>query len=180
MLKVRNSAPNQPAWDLEWKNVYSLRASEISEEGFELKLKYFIGGEPVEIADDGTNFLEIFGLDRKDTGGSLTPDGNIDVDNPAILDLYRGELIFPYLHPFMPDTVPDNYQEGLTDALGEPFYVGGNPNLNERETYQSTSFYVNRPNSNNYRDDTKLRLYVNYANRSSNFNLGFNVIEGSE
>ena len=43
----------------------------------------------------------ILGLDERDDTGALRPDNRIDVD-PAILDLQRGELIFPDLRPFAP------------------------------------------------------------------------------
>jgi len=182
MLKQRNPGPGSPAYDLEWKNVYSLRTTEINKDGFDLKIKYTVAGEPLEVADNGQNFLELFGLDYKSEseGGAPIPDGIIDMENSNVLDLTNGELLFPYLKPFTPDTTIDYGHEFFRDAQGNPFGIGGNPNLMDQPKYQSFTFYTERPNSQNHREDNKFGLFIKYSNRSSTFNLGFNVIENSE
>ncbi len=186
LLKMRNAGPGLPAWDLEWKNVFNLGASEINENGFDLKIKYFVEIEPIDVVPtDGTNFLELFELDRKDASGNFAPDGIIDgVENQDyinVLNLRRGELILPFLNPFMAygvsDSLPD---QDLANASGQAVGNGGNPHLVNYMDYQSTSFYDFKSGTSNYRRDNKLRLYVTYTNKSANFTLGFNVIEGSE
>ncbi len=184
LIKPDNPRPNQETWDLEFKNVYYLHAEKIQPDGFDLKLKYILDQEPVTEADDGTNFLAIFGLDQQDVNGNPGSDGIIDfskdVPETAWLNFTTGELLIPFLNPFLPDTLPPGQNPNETNAIGEPLKTGGNPYLNNHRKYASFSFYNNVPSSNNYRDDNKFRIYVTYKNRSSTFNLGYNIIEGSD
>jgi cell surface protein SprA len=181
MIKPDGALPSDPTWDLEWKNVYYLKTTGINKEGFDLKIKKSLGGTGEDVAEDGISFLQIFGLDRTGVGAEATPDGVIDMEYSSILNLYRGELIFPYLNPFAVDSAVTSQPIWMTNALGQPLGNGGNPNLKDYPQYQSNSFYVN-PSTNNsdYTKDTKFTIHVSYANQSSTFNLGFNVIEGSE
>jgi len=181
MLKPDNALPGDPSWDLEWKNVFYLKSTGINSDGFDLKMIRSLGGDESELADDGTPFLQLFGLDRKGVGAELEPDGIIDLDYENILNLRRGELIFPFLYPFMPDSSIDGQPAWMTDATGSTLVGnGGNPNLVKYPEYQSSSFYLNALGTSNYTKDSKFRMLVSYANQSSTFNLGFNVIEGSE
>jgi len=180
MIKPDNALPSDPSWDLEWKNVYYLNTTQINKDGFDLKIKRSLGGDDSELADDGTPFLQLFGLDVRGVGTDTTKDGIIDLDFPNIINFYRGELIFPYLAPFSPDTVVTDQPLWMTNAIGKPLNSGGNPNLKNYPEYQSNSFYDNAPNTTEYKKDQKFRMHINYANQSSTFSLGFNVIEGSE
>lgn len=181
LLKPDNALPGEPSWDLEWKNVFSLGTTNINEEGFDLKIIRSIGGQDEELAENGTSFLQMFDLDKRGVGTEVAPDGIVDLNNDAVLKLYLGELILPYLNPFMADTLIDGqdpliYTNALNDTLGN----GGNPNLSKYPQYSSTSFYENTIGTSDYNKDSKFRMQVSYANQSSNFNLGFNLIEGSE
>ncbi len=180
MIKPDNALPSDPSWDLEWKNVYYLNTSQIKKEGFDLKIKRSLGGNDSELADDGTPFLQLFGLDRKGVDTNVEPDGIIDLDYPNILNFRRGELIFPYLEPFRADTAVVDQPEWMTNAANQPLNNGGNPNLVKYPAYQSNSFYDNSQNTTEYKKDQKFRMHIKYANQSSSFSLGFNVIEGSE
>ena len=181
LIKPDDALPGQPSWDLEWKNVFYLNTTGINKEGFDLKIKQSLGGDESELADDGTPFLQLFGLDRKGVDTDPDPDGIMDLDYENILNLYRGELIMPYLLPFKADTVVVDQPVWMTNSTGQPLNNGGNPNLVAYPDYQSSSFYDYSPSSvSEYKKDTKFRLHITYANQSSSFNLGFNVIEGSE
>ncbi|MCF7807295.1 MAG: cell surface protein SprA [Candidatus Marinimicrobia bacterium] len=180
MIKTDNALPSDETWDLEWKNVFSLKSTSINKEGFDLKLVRSLGGENEELAADGKPFLQLFGLDKRGIGDDPTPDGIIDLDYQAILNLRSGELILPYLKPFMADSAVAGTPDWKTDASGNVIGNGGNPNLVNYPEYQSSSFYTNTINSPDYRKDSKFRIDVTYSNPSSNFSLGFNVIEGSE
>jgi len=180
MIKPDDALPGQPSWDLEWKNVFYLKTTSITKDGFDLKIRRSIGGEESELADDGTPFLQLFDLDRKGVDTDPDPDGIMDLDYENILNLYRGELIFPFLYPFRADTAVAGQDIWMTNSAGQPLGNGGNPNLVAYPEYQSNSFYDNAPGTSDYNKDSKFRMYVTYSNKSSTFNLGFNVIEGSE
>lgn len=181
LIKPDGALPGDPSWDLEWKNVFYLNTSEINKDGFDLKIRRSLGGDESELADDGTPFLQLFGLDRKGIDTDPEPDGVMDLDYENILNLRRGELIMPYLVPFRADTTVVNQPVWMTNAAGKALNNGGNPNLVAYPEYQSTSFYDFPVSSaSEYKKDSKFRMHVSYANQSSSFNLGFNVIEGSE
>ncbi len=181
LIKSDGALPGDPSWDLEWKNVFYLNTSGINKEGFDLKIKESLGGEESELTALGQPFLQLFGLDRTGVGSEQEPDGIMDLDYENILNLRRGELIMPYLQPFRADTVVADQPIWMTNAEGGALNNGGNPNLTGQPEYASNSFYdfpVSSPSE--YKKDTKFKLHISYANQSSSFNLGFNVIEGSE
>ena len=183
LLKPDGALPGDPSWNLEWKNVFYLNTTGINKEGFDLKIKESLGGEESELTELGVPYLQLFGLDRTGVGAEAEPDGIMDLDYENILNLRRGELIMPYLLPFQADTVVTGQPGWMTNSAGEPLNNGGNPNLatEAHKQYSSTSFYDFPVSSTSeYRKDTKFRMHITYANQSSSFNLGFNVIEGSE
>ncbi|MGH7454577.1 MAG: cell surface protein SprA, partial [bacterium] len=172
LIKPRGPVPPQPpernhTWNLEWKNVYYLGSRNIPIEDFQLKLFYKPpAGEPQEtFTDNGTarSFLNAFGLDERDNSGAFRPDNIIDNDL-AIINLARGELIFPDLEPFEPDGS----------------IVSGTPETSRlpKELYFSTMYQSSVP-TDIYRD-SKFYIEVKSKNRSTSYSLGFNVIEGSE
>jgi len=180
MIKPDDALPGQPSWDLEWKNVFYLKTTDINKDGFDLKIQESLGGEASELAEDGTPFLQLFGLDRKGVDTDPEPDGIVDLDYENILNFKRGELIFPFLYPFRADTAVTDQPIWMTNAAGQPLGNGGNPNLVAYPQYQSSSFYDKAPGTSLYNKDSKFNMVVSYSNKSSTFNLGFNVIEGSE
>ena len=172
LVKARSPVPTVSTWDLEWKNVYYLGGRNIPREGFELKVFFKPpSGDPQEaltVAGRPRSYLEIFGLDVRNVAGAAEPDNIIDIDD-VILNLGRGELIFPDLRPF--------------DPLGA--FVDGTPALLDlAREYRS----INNRNVSMY--NTKIRSEIDEASkyyievksktRSSNYSLGFNIIENSE
>jgi hypothetical protein len=167
ILKSPKPTPKDSAWDLEWKNVYYLGASNIQREGFSLKIFYKPpSGDPEEtqvVDGKAKTYLEIFGLDRFDLNGNPNPDGAIDID-PNIINLARGELIFPDLLPFAPlgvyidgklvkpELAPDKYSPTLYDTTSQAAITA------------ASKFYIE----------------VKSQNKSATYQLGFNLIEGSE
>jgi hypothetical protein len=145
------------SWERMWRNVYDLRARNISPEGFELRIYLGHGGAQGRINDTevqgGECFVTILGLDEQDNNtGTPGSDCLTDFSN-TILDAPRGHLVFPALHPFDSDLldqrVPSIYR-----------YTYGN-----RAATDSTVYY----------------LFVKTAQRASTYSLGrANIIEGSE
>ncbi len=162
MIKGKNPQPSNRSWYLEWKNVYSLGASNIPRDGFDLKILYKpASGDPIETIDtpEGKKtWLQVFGLDRVNEAGIKTPDNIID-DNQNIINFALGELYFPDLTPFNPQLeevkklLPeDNWASALYDTTVQTV-------INE-----ASQFYIQ------YTSKT----------RSSEYRLGMNVIENSE
>lgn len=169
MIKPRNPTPDLETWDLEWKNVYNLgNTQDIDQEDFDLTI-YFkpASGDPLnsttpEGGSQPKSYLEILGLDRKNESGAVSPDGNIDFGNPNIIDLERGELFFPDLTPFAPDTLSEST---LPEDQWANFY-DVDP-TNQSEIIRRSNFYIEVKSSS-------------LSRLKSTYQLGINVIEGSE
>ncbi|MEM6734522.1 MAG: cell surface protein SprA [Bacteroidota bacterium] len=104
--------PNQinvdvPTWDLMMKNVYNLNASQVSQEGFQLRVIYRddATGQDNPSLHEGQNLkdiplLRVFGLDRLNPNNDRQPDGNFDFIEGFTIDTRNGNIIFPVLEPF--------------------------------------------------------------------------------
>ncbi|CAN5293820.1 cell surface protein SprA [soil metagenome] len=96
-----------PTWDLMMKNVYSLNATQITREGFQLRVIY---------RDDATGIdnpslhegrrtkdiplIQLLGLDRLNQANDPQPDGNFDYVEGITINEEMGTIIFPVLQPF--------------------------------------------------------------------------------
>ncbi|MEE8437643.1 MAG: cell surface protein SprA, partial [Candidatus Neomarinimicrobiota bacterium] len=162
MIKPRSLTPSHPVWPLMFKNVYSLGATNISKEGFEVRIKNDRLPIPSHLDPQGVPYITRFGLDSLDENGNNNSDQIIDLSNPNIISLIDGELFFPELRPFAGDTVPDgNQNQALKGALGVGFM------------YTSTQ-------RTDIANDSRFTIEVDYANLNSTINLGFMLVEGSE
>jgi len=163
LIKARQQLPEFPTWELSWRNVYSLRGREIEPEGFELEIfREVAGQEPVD-NQMGTPFLQIFGLDTHTNGSSESspPDNIIDIDGGSELpglNLRQGHLVFPDLEPFGEQGVGADDLEN--DARVPEIY-----NTVNRTTRSEKSRYFMR---------------IRSKSQSTEFNLGFGLIEESE
>lgn len=159
MLKPRSPRPSDSTWDLMFRHVYYLGSRNIDWDGFEVKIFFDPpSGNDLETQEvDGKpySYLNIFGLDRVDQNGDNTPDNIID-RNSNFLRLGEGELEFPSLRPFADTT---------NSFLPEEKYVGA--------MYDTT-------NQSYITSESKFYIQVKSKNRSANYDLGWNVIEGSE
>ncbi len=164
LIKPKNPQPKDLTWGLVWKNVYSLGGRNIPEEGFDLKIYYEpSSGVAQETDESGKKWISIFGLDTRDQDGDPdNVDGKIDFD-PYIVDLFNGELHFPDLRPFDPE--PDDYV--------------GNSQIPFPQDKRTSAIYDTTVQSV-ISQQSKFYIEVTTQNKSSEFNLGFNVIEGSE
>ncbi|KAA3659729.1 MAG: cell surface protein SprA, partial [Calditrichaeota bacterium] len=164
IIKPQSPHPDDAhTWDLSWKNVYNLGSRNIPQEGFSIRIMYQSSTGNEEAASSGETYLNIFGLDNYDENGGSTPDAKIDLD-PYLVNLSRGELIFPHLEPFNPTTLGGDLNEEtlLNDDLRTP------------EIYELERTATAR------RSATKFIIEVESQNKSSTYQLGFNVIENSE
>ena len=109
LLKSTNNAPNQKGkgtWDLMMKNIYSLGASQMSSDKFELYIQYrndSVGTEMQYLMEGkikGKQLLRVMNLDRLDSRNNATPDGRFDYVEGYTANSSNGRIIFPVLEPF--------------------------------------------------------------------------------
>ena len=109
LLKSTNNAPNlkgKGTWDLMMKNIYSLGASQMSSDKFELYIQYrndSVGTEMqylMEGAVKGKQLLRVMNLDRLDSRNNASPDGRFDYVEGYTALSSTGRVIFPVLEPF--------------------------------------------------------------------------------
>jgi motility/secretion related protein SprA len=161
LIKPKSMQPsNVETWPLMLKNVYSLGGTRIEEEGFDVQIKYNVGGqeEKLQQVEPRETFLYLMGLDRRDPNGAEVPSGDTKIDiSQYTLNLSEGTLIFPALNPFEPE-------------------VGGDFEID-------TSYFVdiyNTTNTADLQDAHKFDIEVISKSTKSTFDLGFNILEGSE
>ncbi len=157
MLKPRSPRPSDSTWDLMFRHVYYLGARDIDPDGFEAKIFFDTpSGDDEETinTDEGVkSYLSLFGLDKVNQSGETQPDNIIDnISN--ILRLGQGELEFPSLRPFADESYLP--KEKIVSAM-----------------YDTT-------NQSYIANESKFYILVKSKNRSATYDLGWNVIEGSE
>ena len=96
-----------PTWDLMMKNVYSLNASQIMRDGFQLQVIYRDDRTGLDNPSllEGANvkdvpLIRLTGLDNLNPQNDPSPDGNFDFVEGITMLSDRGLLIFPVLEPF--------------------------------------------------------------------------------
>jgi cell surface protein SprA len=109
LLKSTNNSPNikgKGTWDLMMKNIYSLGASQMSSEKFELYIQYrndSVGTEMQYLMEGnvkGKQLLRVMNLDRLDSRNNTSPDGRFDYVEGYTALSSTGRIIFPVLEPF--------------------------------------------------------------------------------
>lgn len=160
MLKPQSPHPNHPTWDLMFKNVYNLGATNIDSSGFAVRI--INNRATVESDRDATGtYINKFGLDNKNENGAKIPDDKVDIDNMVFLNF--GELHLPALLPFVS---ANKIEGGSTNEELESL-------LGEGKMYTSTVY-------TDYTGDSRFIIEADYSNLSSTINLGFMIVEGSE
>jgi len=111
-LKMVKSSANAPdkkgrgTWDLMMKNIYSLGATSINQEKFELYVSYRNDsvGTDIQYFNEGPisgkQLLRVMNLDRLDQKNNAHPDGRFDFIEGLTIYASSGKIIFPVLEPF--------------------------------------------------------------------------------
>ena len=96
-----------PTWDLMMKNIYSLGGSQVSQEGFQLRILYRDDktGQEKPSINEGQNttdvpLVELLGLDRLNQNGDSPKDGNFDFVAGITVNTTSGQVVFPVVEPF--------------------------------------------------------------------------------
>jgi cell surface protein SprA len=97
-----------PTWDLMMKNIYNLNVTQLSRDGFQLRIIYRddrTGIDNPQLQEGSTNvrnrqLIEIFGLDKLNPVNDPQRDGNFDYVEGITINSSTGAIIFPYLEPF--------------------------------------------------------------------------------
>ncbi|NJN41947.1 MAG: cell surface protein SprA [Flammeovirgaceae bacterium] len=108
--KINIKDPNGkviPTWELMMKNIYNLNVSQVSREGFQLRIIYRddrsgIDNPNLQEGDISKTkqLIEVFGLDRLNPYNDPQPDGNFDFVERVTIMPETGAIIFPFLQPF--------------------------------------------------------------------------------
>lgn len=104
---AKNNYTNLPMWRLQMKNIYSLDASSINREGFQLRIIYRDDSSGVDNPAlrqgrriRNKQLVEVFNLDRLNPVNELQPDGNFDFIEGITINSRDGKIIFPVEEPF--------------------------------------------------------------------------------
>ncbi|MGM0546276.1 MAG: cell surface protein SprA [Bacteroidota bacterium] len=167
LLRPQTVTASNMLWDLMMKNVYSLGASDLTQDGLDLDIKYTEQNVPSSsLPERDPILLQDLGLDRVDQQGSLNPDNKVDFST-TVLEPTNGKVIFPYLEPFGGRIEELLMQEGVPpDRIS---------NLSFDELYTERKSNANQNSKNNF--------YLIEGNAkggvSSNYSLGYSLVEGS-
>lgn len=96
-----------PTWDLMMKNIYNLNVSQLTRDGFQLRVIYRddrTGIDNPQLQEGEyartQQLIQVFGLDRLNPYNDPQPDGNFDFVEKITVNTETGLIIFPYLEPF--------------------------------------------------------------------------------
>ena len=156
ILAEYNQKPTDPWDDLEWKNVYNPGGVDIPRDGFRLTIRNNAsGGVKTEEYDEqgqAKPYLYWYDVSKADV---------MDEADVIFLNSAYGEFVFPNQRPFDPDlnsVAYDHYDEVMVDSLFS------DPEIYDNYSYTGSNF----------------ELKFEFSSKSSTYDLGFNVIEGSE
>ncbi len=104
MVRPRNLIPGSgyaEAWRMLLKNIYLIRNSHISEQGFQLNIFRTSPGSQAVPSIEGQPLLRVLGLDQYNVNGTPAPngDGKFDFRPGYTINPNTGEVILPYLRP---------------------------------------------------------------------------------
>ncbi len=105
LLKPENPQPTDTTWNLMFRNVYSLGASDINSENFKMEIVRSASSASIpETGFPGSNetYLTTFRFDLEQETGGGEPDGKVD-NLPALIRFDLGEIHFQDLTPFCPE-----------------------------------------------------------------------------
>lgn len=107
MLRPNKINTQAATWDLMMKNIYNLNASQISRDGFTLRIRYRDDATGIDNPSlhEGRNtkdrpLIELMGLDQLNQNNDQQRDGNFDYIEGITIEPRNGNILFPVLEPF--------------------------------------------------------------------------------
>ena len=107
-IKIKDGGVIVPTWNLMMKNIYNLGVTQVTRDGFQLKVIYKDDNKGIDNPQlqDGTPYvksqqlIKVIGLDRLNPYNDPQPDGNFDFVEGITINSATGLIIIPYLEPF--------------------------------------------------------------------------------
>lgn len=108
-IKIKDlSGTIVPTWNLMMKNIYNLNVTQLTRDGFQLKVIYRddrTGIDNPQLQDGdppvrAQQLIKVIGLDRLNPYNDPQPDGNFDYVEGITINSTTGLIIIPYLEPF--------------------------------------------------------------------------------
>lgn len=164
-----------PTWDLMMKNIYALNVSQLSPEGFQLRVIYRDDRSGIDnpqlqegLQVRNRQLIEVFGLDKLNPVNDPQRDGNFDFVEGVTINTQTGVIIFPYLEPF-------------NTALRDAFKNDPQENFLVQKYVFDTLYRTTRADAELMATKNKFWLVGTYSAGSSKEILipGFGVSEGS-
>jgi len=107
LLRATNPALEYPTWDLMMKNVYSLNATQLNRQNFQLQIIYKDDETGVDITSlkepgpvQNIPLVEVLNLDNVNSNNDRPSDGNFDFLPGITVDPETGRIFFPQVEPF--------------------------------------------------------------------------------
>lgn len=106
LLRGTSFTPKYPTWKLMMKNVYALGAYQVNPLDFQLHVMYQNDktGSEINYLPEGaianTILLKVLNLDRTNSQGDASPDGQFDFLPGKTINPTNGRIYFPVLEPF--------------------------------------------------------------------------------
>ncbi|MFD3003385.1 cell surface protein SprA [Pontibacter toksunensis] len=172
LLRATNPSLEYPTWDLMMKNVYSLDATQVTRENFQLQIVYKDDETGVDITSlkeaspiQNIPLVEVLNLDNVNTNNDKPSDGNFDFLPGITIDPETGRIYFPQVEPF-------------GDYLAEK--LEGRPELIERYVFQEL---YDQTQTDAQQNNVKAKFYLNGRFQASSADEimlpGFRIAEGS-
>ncbi|MEJ8804450.1 T9SS outer membrane translocon Sov/SprA [Pontibacter sp. H249] len=107
LLRATNPALEYPTWDLMMKNVYSLDATQVNRQNFQMQIIYKDDETGVDITSikeaspiQNIPLVEVLNLDNVNPNNDKPSDGNFDFLPGITIDTETGRIYFPQVEPF--------------------------------------------------------------------------------
>ncbi|MDX5436496.1 MAG: cell surface protein SprA, partial [Pontibacter sp.] len=107
LLRATNPALEYPTWDLMMKNVYSLDATQVNRQNFQMQIIYKDDETGVDITSikepspiQNIPLIEVLNLDNVNPNNDKPSDGNFDFLPGITIDTETGRIYFPQVEPF--------------------------------------------------------------------------------
>ncbi len=176
MLRPTKINTEVPTWDLMMKNIYNLNASQITREGFQLRVVYRDDRTGIDNPSlhEGQNtrdvqLVNLFNLDNLNQNNDPQEggDGNFDYIEGVTINPEQGFIIFPVLEPF-------------GSHLEAQFVAGAEDNLVDRYVYNSL-YNTTKADAELNTNKNKFFIVGSFAAGSANEIMlpGINIAEGS-